>query len=461
MANIARAQVILGRRRGGFLLAYGGYTYEKNQTSARKLYWRCSNLSCSVTVHTNVFSVELGANVVVLKEPTQHQHQPADDVIARQEMIAVMSNVIDADPCAPIRSAYDSAVANVRYPSNYIPTFQSVRYRLRRRRASAFPPVPTTIQDVAITGEWSRTWHDKNFLTHIDNGWGVAIFATDKSLRILASCSTIFVDGTFRSAPSPYYQLVTIHGLYREAVIPLCFCLSTGKSLAQYRHILHEICVKIRGVTRRRWRPDTAICDFELALILALETELRGIRVRGCYFHFSQSLWRKFASLGLVSEYRAQTDNGRRLREFVRKTRAIGFLPAVIISTKFHAYCASPRVLRLCATFPRLREYINYIQHVYIGQTASFRPPMWCVYDRDMDVRTNNFVERYSIWNIAYALVVSITFYPLAQCIILLVMALIISLYYFTVTGALGSNYPQASFSLYLLNCYRFNDVIS
>lgn len=79
-------------------------------------------------------------------------------IIARQEMIAAMSDVIDADPCAPVRS-YDHVVANVsaKYPSNYIPTFQCVQCRLRRRRASAFPPVPRTIGDVAIAGEWTRT----------------------------------------------------------------------------------------------------------------------------------------------------------------------------------------------------------------------------------------------------------------------------------------------------------------
>lgn len=229
---------------------------------------------------------------------------------------------------------------------------------------------------------------------HIDNGWGVAIFATDKSLRILASCSVIYVDGTFRSAPNPYYQLVTVHGLYGGVVLPLCFCLTTGKSLAHYRHLLHEMCVRIRRLTRRRWRPNTAICDFELALILALETELPGIRVRGCYFHFSQSLWRKFASLGLVSQYRRHSADGRRLRKFVQKTKALGFLPAAIIGNTFNAYCASASVLRLCRKFPRLHDYINYIHRVYIARTASFRPPMWCVFDREMNVRTNNFVER-------------------------------------------------------------------
>ncbi len=155
MANVARAQVIIGRRRGGFLLAYKGFTYQKNKVTANKLYWRCSQPSCMVSIHTDVFTVKLAADVVILKEPTQHNHQPCDDVIARQEMIAAMSNVVSADPCAPVRSAYDNVVANsgVQYPSSYIATFASVHSTLNRRRASSFPPVPRTIQAVAFMGE--------------------------------------------------------------------------------------------------------------------------------------------------------------------------------------------------------------------------------------------------------------------------------------------------------------------
>jgi hypothetical protein len=203
-----------------------------------------------------------------------------------------------------------------------------------------------------------------------------------------------FCRWNFSLSPETVLQLVTIHGLYREVVIPLCFCLTTGKSLAQYRHLLLEICIKMRGLTRRRWRPNTAICDFELALILALETELPGIRVRGCYFHFSQSLWRKFASLGLVSQYRAHSADGRRLRKFVQKNESSGFSSRC--DHRQYVQC----LLRQCkcaASMPHISktsDYINYIRRVYIAQTASFRPPMWSVYDRGIYVRTNNFVER-------------------------------------------------------------------
>jgi hypothetical protein len=307
-----------------------------------------------------------------------------------------MENSICGDPCAPVRNAYDIATVNAaaRYPSAYIPTFASIQSRLNRKRATSFPPIPQTITDVAVVGPWQRTWNDKQFLIHIDNGWGVAMFATHKSLRILAACTVIFVDGTFRTAPKPYKQLVTIHGMYRGVVVPLCFCLSTGKSVAQYRHIIHELCRKIREQTRIRWRPATVVCDFEVSLISALQTELPGVRVRGCYFHFSQSLWRRFSSLGLVSHYRAHTASGRRLRKFVQKNIALGYLPAAIIANTFNAYLASPEVQRICRRFPILHDYVSYIQRVYIARTASFRPPMWSVYDREIDVRTNNVVER-------------------------------------------------------------------
>jgi hypothetical protein len=98
---------------------------------------------------------------------------------------------------------------------------------------------------------------------------------TASHARILGSCSTIFIDGTFRTAPHPYEQLVTVHGMWMGSVIPLCFCLSTGKTVGQYRQILTSIRTAIRRYTGHTWRqPAMVICDFEISLISAIETEL-------------------------------------------------------------------------------------------------------------------------------------------------------------------------------------------
>jgi len=106
-----------------------------------------------------------------------------------------MSQIADADPCASIRSAYDNVVSNVnaQHPLNYIPTFKSVQSRLTRIRASAFPPVPRTIQEVALTGEWTQTWHDQNFSMTLTM-CVILLFSLliQLILRMLASCSVIF-----------------------------------------------------------------------------------------------------------------------------------------------------------------------------------------------------------------------------------------------------------------------------
>jgi len=165
--------------------------------------------------------------------------------------------------------------------------------------------------------------------------WGIALFVTGHNVRRLLDCGTIYVDGTFRTAPHPYVQMITIHGLYRGVVIPLCFSLVSGKTVGQYRQILQHIAGRIRTVCHRRWRPVTVVCDFEIALITALQTELPRTRIRGCYFHYTQSLWRKVAALGLASRYRSNSSRGRRMRKVIQKVMALGFLPSLLVARAF------------------------------------------------------------------------------------------------------------------------------
>lgn len=140
---------------------------------------------------------------------------------------------------------------------------------------------------------------------------------------------------TFRTAPRPYYQLVTIHALLRGVVIPVCFCLLSGKTVGHYRKLLSHVSRKVRRITRRVWNPQTIICDFELSLITAIQTELPVSRVRGCYFHYTQSLWRKVSSLGLVTAYRNGSRRGGQFRKIIQKVMAIDFLPSLLISRTF------------------------------------------------------------------------------------------------------------------------------
>ena len=51
-----------------------------------------------------------------------------------------------------------------------------------------------------------------------------------------------------------------------------------------------------------------ATADFEIALINAIKGQFPAVTFKGCFFHFSQAVWRKVQSLGLQEEYKTNPD---------------------------------------------------------------------------------------------------------------------------------------------------------
>jgi hypothetical protein len=306
---------------------------------------------------------------------------------------------IQSDPTCPIKRVYDTAVNQHNVPVDTCPEFHSVRTQLARCRAFVLPEVAHDIDDVIITGEWGRTWSGKNFLSHIDNAWGILIFATSKCLKLLHQCQQLYIDGTFRTSPTPYTQFVTIHGFFHDRVVPLIFCLLTGKQIGQYRQLLKHVKNRVRQLTGHKFRPRQIVCDFESSLITAIETELPRCKIQGCYFHFCQSLWRKIQELGLSGPYRRR----KHLRHCLRKLMAIGYLPLAIVRQNFNVFSTSNTIGRIRRRYPEITSFIQYLNRTYMGPNALFPTIMWNVFDRNQDNRTNNYVEsKYFICCISY-----------------------------------------------------------
>lgn len=141
MAQVDEAKVILGNRKSGLLLSHIGYIYARNRKRGDKMYWRCIEPSCGVFLHTNVFQVSVGSTTNVVNIPGRHNHREEDASISRREITEEMLGVVQADPCAAVRAAYDNVLANCTSSSvQSIPSFQQIQNRLRRKRQTCFPP---------------------------------------------------------------------------------------------------------------------------------------------------------------------------------------------------------------------------------------------------------------------------------------------------------------------------------
>jgi hypothetical protein len=69
--------------------------------------------------------------------------------------------------------------------------------------------------NLVIPDEFKKISRDKPFLLH-DSGPErdrILIFSTIKNLEMLKKSNEWFVDGTFKTAPHPFYQVFTIHGI--------------------------------------------------------------------------------------------------------------------------------------------------------------------------------------------------------------------------------------------------------
>ena len=57
------------------------------------------------------------------------------------------------------------------------------------------------------------------------------------------------MDGTFKTCPRPFYQFVTIHGMYLGRVVPFVMVLMSGKTEEMYRAVLRHVKRKVERVT--------------------------------------------------------------------------------------------------------------------------------------------------------------------------------------------------------------------
>ena len=101
------------------------------------------------------------------------------------------------------------------------PTFNSCRSMMHRARRQGLPNIPRTCADITLSGEYEMTLNNQQFLLHQDQD--IIIFGTQQNLQILAQSATIYMDGTFKSAPEMFTQLYTIHATYRDHVIPAIY----------------------------------------------------------------------------------------------------------------------------------------------------------------------------------------------------------------------------------------------
>lgn len=394
--NDRQASICAGDR-GGKVLICDGHRYHKRGENGDTAHWRCWRYpQCAAKLKTNTFDADAPNPNIRVRLYEDHIHPPDSERIKKSKFVASLKERATDNPTLPTKRLYDAEVANVHRGAQgggdrpELPQFNSVRSIVQRVREQNVPPIPGTIEDVAIAGPWAVTWLQERHLLVNDIDWGIAIFATDANLLHLRRSQTVYMDATFRTCPRPFTQFFTILGDVHGFVVPLVQVLMSQRTIGHYRQIFQRVKQAVRRTSHHNWRPQRVICDFELALHTSIETELPHARLSGCYFHYTQSIWRRVQELRLAVPYLQD----HHLTRVIKKILAIGYLPHALVQMNFNVLVTDRRTRRLVNQYPALDEFFAYVRSTYISQQlAPFPTALWNAFERDMDQRTNNRVE--------------------------------------------------------------------
>lgn len=123
------------------------------------------------------------------------------------------------------------------------------------------------------------------------------VMMSDLQKTYLSRAKTWYIDGTFKAARKPFIQLFSIHVfICSEKVmkqVPVCFVLMSRRKKTDYKAVLEAIL----DVLPEAPAVEEAVLDFERAIWAALGTVLPGVKPHGCWFHWSQAVYRKVCIL--------------------------------------------------------------------------------------------------------------------------------------------------------------------
>ncbi|XP_048237104.1 uncharacterized protein LOC125372112 [Haliotis rufescens] len=90
-----------------------------------------------------------------------------------------------------------------------------------------------------------------------------------------------------------------------------------------YGRLFRQLKTEVQERLNRPLSPSKIQIDFEQAVVGTIETEFPQAVIKGCFFHFTQAIWRKTQNLALAVMYKEYP----RVTQWIRRAAGLSLLP--------------------------------------------------------------------------------------------------------------------------------------
>ena len=162
-----------------------------------------------------------------------------------------------------------------------LPSLNNMRRNIRCQRDDHnMPAVPQRREDIPVLPNNYQVTNREDRFFLFDSGVGdvnrLIIFATHDAIRLLATKSNWFMDGTFKVCPEIFFKIYTIHVLINHQIFPCVFALLPNKTEITYNRFLTEVLNAVRNIGNEL---ENVLVSFERAAMNAITNQLNQVEV--------------------------------------------------------------------------------------------------------------------------------------------------------------------------------------
>ncbi|KAE8979602.1 hypothetical protein PR003_g22901 [Phytophthora rubi] len=254
------------------------------------------------------------------------------------------------------------------------------------------PDLAKVKNEIVGFSQFNYAWHDDSRAKQGKSGIERLIGWSHPELRNLLRYDGLhlFVDGTFHCTPKSFHQFVTLmmYDPLTDLFVPVFFTLATNKTTDLYTKMFK--CIEF--ALGKEPNPADVVCDFEAAMISAIDDRFPSTRIVGCLFHFKQACRRK------MKEYRLSEAEAGVAMEFgvldmltVIHPQKIAVQGVAWVKTKIKERCAAKG---LEYSRNMWKRFWQYFANTWL---VTYSPELWNIYgvQRNIVNRTNNPLERF------------------------------------------------------------------
>ncbi|XP_046549864.1 uncharacterized protein LOC124259721 [Haliotis rubra] len=116
--------------------------------------------------------------------------------------------------------------------------------------------------------------------------------------------------------------------------------------------------------------PSEIQIHFEVSAIRAVEEIYEDCEVRGCFFHFTQAVWRKVAEKGLTNDYK----DIPQVQAYIRRAAALPLLPRDMVQDTWIA------AMNEGPESEKVRNFNDYVTSTWVDYETRFPVRIWTQY---------------------------------------------------------------------------------